>query len=88
VTEENPALRFLAPQQRVEVAPGDADRLGIEQGDEVTVSQNGHSVRARVAIRERLNEGVCFLIEGTASDNANALVNGGPIAVEIEKVDT
>jgi hypothetical protein len=33
-----------------------------------------------------MGAGACFLIEGTAADNANALLNGGPVAVEITKV--
>jgi NADH-quinone oxidoreductase subunit G len=86
VTELNPPLRFLEPQQRVELAPADAERLGLSDGDEVSVSQNETSVGARVAIRERMGEGACFLIEGTAADNANTLLNGGPVAVEITKV--
>ena len=64
----------------------DAERLGLKSGDEVRVAQNGTSVAARVAIKERIPEGVCFLIEGTAEGNANALLNGGPVSVEIEKV--
>ena len=43
VTERNEALRFLVPEQRVELAPADADRLGINEGDEVAVRTNGHS---------------------------------------------
>ncbi len=85
ITELNPPLRFLAPQQRVEVSPADADRLGLKPNDEVTVSQNGTSLRARVSIKERVSEGVCFLIEGTAEDNANGLLNGSPVSVTIEK---
>jgi ABC-type xylose transport system substrate-binding protein len=50
------------------------------------VSRNGTSLRARVAVKERIQEGACFLIEGTAEDNANGLLNGGPVAVQIEKV--
>ena len=49
------------------------------------VGQNGTSSRARVAIKERVR-GVCFLLEGTAEENANALLNGGPVSVQIEKV--
>jgi NADH-quinone oxidoreductase subunit G len=86
ITELNPPLRFLAPQQRVELSLSDAQRLDLSSGDEVNVSQNGISVRARVAIRERVREGVCFLIEGTAEDNANGLLNGGPVSVQIEKI--
>ena len=85
ITELNPPLKFLEPQQRVEMAPADAERLGLTSGDEVNVSQNGTSVRARVAIRERINAGVCFLVEGTGENNANALLNGSPVAVEITK---
>jgi len=82
VTDRNPALRFLAPRQTLEVAPADAERLGIDDGDEVEVRSNGTSVRARVALRERVRPGAVFLIEGTASDNANALAGGEPIEVE------
>ncbi len=85
ITELNPPLRFLEPQQRVEIAPGDAERLGLKHGEKVKVAQNGTSVQATVAIKERVKVGVCFLVEGTAENNANALLNGGPVAVEITK---
>jgi NADH-quinone oxidoreductase subunit G len=85
ITELNPPLRFLAPQQRVELSIPDADRLGLKSGDEVKVAQNGTSIRARVAIRERVSEGTCFLLEGIAEANANALLNGSPVSVTIEK---
>jgi NADH-quinone oxidoreductase subunit G len=86
ITELNPALKFMAPQQRIELSVADAERLGLKSGDEVKVGQNGSSVLAKVAIKERVQSGVCFLIEGTAADNANGLLNGGPVAVEIAKV--
>jgi NADH-quinone oxidoreductase subunit G len=85
LTELNPPLKFLQPQQRVELSVSDAERLGFKAGEEVSVSQNGTSVRATVAIKERVPEGTCLLIEGTAEDNANALLNGGPVSVQIEK---
>jgi len=85
ITELNPPLRFLAPQQRVEMSIPDAERLGLSSGDEVSVAQNGTSVRARVAIKERVPEGTCLLLEGVADGNANQLLNGSPVAVTIEK---
>ncbi len=85
ITELNPPLRFLAPQQRVELSVFDAERLELKTGDEVRVSQNGTSLRARVAIRERVPEGTCLLLEGTAEGNANALLNDSPVSVQIEK---
>ncbi len=86
ITELNPPLRFLAPQQRVELSLADAERLNLKSGDEVDVGQNGTSLRARVAIRERVPEGTCLLLEGTAEANANALLNGNPVSVQIEKI--
>jgi NADH-quinone oxidoreductase subunit G len=87
ITELNPPLKFLRPEQRIELSPTDAEQLGLKSGDEVSVAQNGTSVRAQVAIRERIEDGSCFLIEGTAEDNANGLLNGGPVSVTIEKVN-
>jgi NADH-quinone oxidoreductase subunit G len=86
ITELNPPLKFLTPQQRVEVSPADAERLGLKTGDPVRVGQNGSSVEAHVQIKERVPEGVCFLAEGVADGNANALLNGGPVSVEIVKL--
>jgi NADH-quinone oxidoreductase subunit G len=83
VTEHSPALRFLAPDQVLELAPADAERLGVTQGDEVDVRSNGTSLRARVTVRERMREGAGFMIEGTAAQNANALADGQ--AVEVAK---
>jgi NADH-quinone oxidoreductase subunit G len=85
ITELNLPLKFLQPQQRVELSVSDAERLGLKAGDPVQVSQNGTSVRARVAIKERVPEGTCLMLEGVAEDNANALLNGSPVNVRIEK---
>ena len=85
VTDRNAALRFLAPQQTLELAPSDAEELGIENGDQVEVRSNGTSVRAHVALRERIRPGAVFLIEGTAEENANALTGAG--VVEVRKVE-
>ena len=81
MADQSPALRFLAPEQTLELAPADADRLGLAQGDEVDVRSNGTSLRARVMIRERVRPGSGFLIEGTAEANANALQAGELVEV-------
>jgi NADH-quinone oxidoreductase subunit G len=85
ITELNPPLKFLQPRQRVELSLSDAERLGVSNGDTVRVGQNGSAVEASVQIRERIEQGVCFLIEATAEDNANGLLNGSPVSVTIEK---
>jgi NADH-quinone oxidoreductase subunit G len=86
ITELNPPLKFLAPQQRLEISPADAERLSLKTGEKVRVSQNGSSIEAHVQIKERVTEGVCFLAEGVADGNANRLLNGGPVRVEITKL--
>jgi NADH-quinone oxidoreductase subunit G len=73
VTDRSPALRFLRPHQTLELAPADAERLGLEGGQEVDVASNGTRLRARVAIRERVRPGSGFLVDGLG-DGAGALV--------------
>jgi NADH-quinone oxidoreductase subunit G len=85
VTKRNPALRFLMPKQKLELHVKDAETLGVSNGDEVTVSVNGSSVEATVAIRERMREGAAFLIEGTDEGNGNLLANGAPRAIQVSK---
>ncbi len=68
----------------MEIAPSDAEKLGLTDGDEVHVRSNGTSVRARVQLRERIRPGAAFLIEGTAQNNANLL--NGARTVEITRI--
>ncbi len=78
MTELNPPLRFLKPEQRVEISPEDAERLGVSDGERCTVGVGtGPASRRGSAVRERMRDGAVFLIEGTAEGNANALLNGG-----------
>ena len=85
VTKRNPALRFLMPKQKLELAAKDAEALEVANGDEVTVAVNGHSVEATVAIRERMRQGAAFLIEGTDEGNANVLTNGVPQRIKVSR---
>jgi NADH-quinone oxidoreductase subunit G len=85
VTNRNPSLRFLMPEQKLDVSPEDAAELGVTNGEPVTVSVNGDSVEARVRIRERMLAGSAFLIEGTDEGNGNVLANGAPRRVQVSK---
>jgi NADH-quinone oxidoreductase subunit G len=87
ITELNPPLKFLSPQQRLEISIADAERMGFQSGDKVEIAQNGAKVEATVLIKERISEGVVFLAEGVAVGNANELLNGGPVTVQISKVE-
>ena len=49
-------------------------------------AQGSHRLEATALIKERTPEGVCFLAEGIAGGNANALLNGHQVRVQIEKL--
>ncbi len=80
--EVSPALRFLHPRQRAELAPADAQRLGLLEGDRVVIGSNGTSVRATVALRAAMPPGSVFLQDAIPEDSASALE--GPL-VEVRK---
>ncbi len=71
--EHAPALKFLVPRQRIEMAPADADRLGLADGQHVVVANNGTSVDATVALRQAIPAGSVFLQDGIPQDAANVL---------------
>jgi NADH-quinone oxidoreductase subunit G len=83
--EVSPSLKFLAPHQRVELSPADAERLGLRSGDRVEVAHDGVSVGAEVLVRSAIPTGAAFLAEATATDAANALTNGEPRLVEVRR---
>jgi NADH-quinone oxidoreductase subunit G len=80
--EISPALKFTIAHQQVELSPEDAERLGIGNGEEVIVAENGTRLRGRAAVRTGVPAGTAFLAEGIASDSANALT--APV-VEVRK---
>ena len=81
--EASPALHFAIAEQRVELAPADAQRLGIADGDAVEVAVNGSLVRGTAALRAALPAGSVFLAEGTAAEAANALTVEAFTLVEV-----
>ena len=84
-TKRNPALRFLAPTQRLEMSAADAKDLELEHGDPITVSSDGSSVDAFVSLKARVEPGVAFLIEGTDDANGNVFAGNGPVRISVEK---
>jgi NADH-quinone oxidoreductase subunit G len=80
--EASPALRFLAPRQRIELAPADAAQLGVLHGEEVVVSDEHGQLRARVAVRDSAPAGTAFLERDLDNDSANLL--RGPL-VEVRR---
>ena len=83
--EASPALRFLAPEQRVQLSPQDAERLGLGDGDPVEVSHDGVHVRGTATVLAEVPGGTVVLEVGIAADSANALTNGEPRMVEVRR---
>ena len=80
--EISPALKFTVAQQQVELAPSDAERLGILPGEAIEVSQNGTRLAATAHIRTGVPAGTAFLAEGIADASANAFTE--PV-IEVHK---
>jgi NADH-quinone oxidoreductase subunit G len=80
--EISPALQYTIARQHIELAPEDAERLGIAGGETVDVAQNGTRLTATAHVRTGVPVGSAFLAEGIASDSANALTE--PVA-EVSK---
>jgi NADH-quinone oxidoreductase subunit G len=83
--EQSPALKFLTAKQQAELAPIDADRLGLEHGDKVSVSVGAASVMAQVFVRANVPAGTVFLGEATAEQSATELLGSEPALVEVAK---
>jgi NADH-quinone oxidoreductase subunit G len=69
----SPSLQYTVARQHLELSPQDAVRLGIGQGDEVHVSQNGTRLSAHAHVRTGVPAGTAFLADGIAAESANAL---------------
>jgi NADH-quinone oxidoreductase subunit G len=80
--EVSPALKFTVARQLLELAPEDAQRLGIANGEAVEVSQNGTALKAVAHVRTGVPAGTAFLADGIAGDSANAFTE--PV-IEVHK---
>jgi NADH-quinone oxidoreductase subunit G len=69
----SPILQFARPEAVVELSPGDADRLGVQHGEEVEVVSNGHALRGPAVVRASLPAGSVFVPEGVAGAPANLI---------------
>jgi NADH-quinone oxidoreductase subunit G len=80
----SPALRFLVPRLRVEMAPADAQRRNVTQGDHVTVGRNGSALDATVVLRDAVPQGTVFVetdaLRAGPVDVRKAPPQAGPLA--------
>jgi len=61
-------FRFQRSDGLVDLARDDAHRLGVRDGDEVTVRTNGTSATLRARVRRNLRAGVVLVPEGSADE--------------------
>jgi NADH-quinone oxidoreductase subunit G len=69
----SPVLHFARAQQVVELAPPDAERLGVVEGDRVEVRSGAGTVTAAARLRASLPHGTVFVAAGTLEQPANVL---------------
>ena len=78
----SPSLRFLHPEQRLQLCPADARRVGVREGEWVEVSANGSgSLRARVLLRDAVPTGTALLNEGVPGAPPTSLRSGSLVEV-------
>ena len=76
----SPHLQFARAQQVVELSPGDAERLGVGDGDVVEVAANGTAVRGPVKLRAAVPAGSVFVAVGT-EDSPGNVIGDAPVEV-------
>ena len=64
--ERIPELQFQRPDPEVELSPRDAERLGVANGQDVTVRSNGTSRTLRARLADDLSEGAVRIAEDYA----------------------
>ncbi len=60
MTRRSPGLDRLAPEERVEINPGDAAARGIADGDWIRVTSRRGSIQARARVTDRSAPGLVF----------------------------
>ena len=88
MTEHAPSLRFLAPQQRAELAPSDAKKIGVQSGDRSRSARARSACRPRWRCARRSSPAACSCWPGTLEDNGTALANGSPRVVDVRRIES
>ncbi|MCB9451502.1 MAG: molybdopterin-dependent oxidoreductase [Anaerolineaceae bacterium] len=98
MTRRVSGLSIIAPEERVEINPGDAEKLGIADGDWIRIVSRRGSVKARAHVFDRPRPGLVFMTFHFAEALGNILTNNvvDPVskipeykvcAVKIEKAE-
>jgi formate dehydrogenase alpha subunit len=75
MTRNSPTLDAEVREGFLEINPGDAEKLGVVQGDEVSVTSRRGTVSLKTAVTDRVGEGLLFMAFHFLESNANVLTN-------------
>lgn len=75
MTHRVAGLEKLAPEERVEVNPDDAARMGVADGEWVRVSSRRGAVESRAWVTDRVGRGLVFMTFHYANALGNVLTN-------------
>jgi formate dehydrogenase alpha subunit len=75
MTRRVKALDELVPRNQVWVNPGDAEKLGVGNGQEVALQSRRGSIRLEAKVTDKVGEGVVFVPFHFGESPANALTN-------------
>jgi formate dehydrogenase major subunit len=75
MSRRSPTLNRQHPENFVDVHPNDAERYGIEDGDEVTLRSRRGEIRVKAQVTDDIKEGVVWTTPHFAAASANRLTN-------------
>ena len=75
MSRRSPTLSKQHPENFVDVHPNDAERYGIEDGDDVTLKSRRGEITVRADVTEDITEGVVWTTPHFAAASANRLTN-------------
>jgi formate dehydrogenase major subunit len=75
MSRRSPTLSKQHPENFVDVHPNDAERYGIEDGDDVTLKSRRGEITVRADVTEDIKEGVVWTTPHFAAASANRLTN-------------
>ena len=75
MTRNSPSLHAEMPEGYLEINQEDAERLGLSQGERVTVASRRGQIMAKARLTDRVKAGMVFMPFHFVESNANVLTN-------------
>ncbi len=75
MSRRSPTLNRQTPENFVDVHPNDAERYGIEDGDEVVLTSRRGEITVEAQVTDDIKEGVVWTTPHFAAASANVLTN-------------